>query len=240
MTSGSPTAGSPAAGSSAVGTALRSQLEGWRHPGEGSLNRGLLASLVVVFVALSLWSPYFLTSTNLLNIGKAVAIVGIAAVGETIVIISGGFDLSIGSVMAASGMVSAFLVGFGVPLPLAFACSIALGLFIGVTNGAIISYARINPLITTLATLAIVRGLGYVVSGGKEIVDHRHDLARAGYRIPVRHPVHGADPGDRVPGVRPDRCPVRDTADTRTPSVPTPEHHASRASPSIAGESRST
>lgn len=153
-----------------ITSGMRQRLGAWRHPAEGSLNRGLLGSLVIVFVALSVWSPYFLTGTNLLNIGKAVAIVGIGAVGETIVIISGGFDLSIGSVMAASGMVSAFLIGFGVPLPLAFACSIALGLFIGATNGAIISYARINPLITTLATLAIVRGLGYVVSGGRELV----------------------------------------------------------------------
>jgi predicted ABC-type sugar transport system permease subunit len=60
------------------------------------LNPGLVVVLVVIFVALSLWSPYFLTGTNLLNIGKAVAIVGIVAVGETIVIISGGFDLSVG------------------------------------------------------------------------------------------------------------------------------------------------
>lgn len=149
---------------------LRARLDDWRHPAGGSLNRGLLGTLVLLFLILSVWSPYFLTSTNMLNIGKAIAIVGIAAVGETIVIISGGFDLSIGSVMAASGMVSAFLVAAGVPLPVAFALSILLGLAIGATNGAIISYARINPLITTLATLAIVRGLGYVVSGGRELV----------------------------------------------------------------------
>jgi ribose transport system permease protein len=86
------------------------------------------------------------------------------------VIISGGFDLSVGSVMAASGMLSAYLVGWGVPLPLAFGASIALGIGIGLVNGAIVSYARINPLITTLATLAIVRGIAYVVSGGREKV----------------------------------------------------------------------
>jgi ribose/xylose/arabinose/galactoside ABC-type transport system permease subunit len=67
-------------------------------------------------------------------------------------------------------MLSAYLVGFGVPLPAAFAASIALGIAIGLANGAVISYGRINPLITTLATLAIVRGIAYVVSGGKEIV----------------------------------------------------------------------
>ena len=67
-------------------------------------------------------------------------------------------------------MASAYLIGFGVPLPAAFAVSIVLGIGIGLVNGAVVSYARINPLITTLATLAIVRGLAYVVSGGREIV----------------------------------------------------------------------
>jgi len=145
---------------------LRSAL----RPAEGGVNPGLVAALLILFVLLAVTSPYFLSSTNLLNIGKAVAITGIVAVGETIVIIAGGFDLSVGSTMAAAGMTAAFLLGFGVPLPVAFAASILLGILIGLVNGAIISYARINPLITTLATLAIVRGLAYVVSGGREIV----------------------------------------------------------------------
>ncbi|MFO1541366.1 MAG: ABC transporter permease [Chloroflexota bacterium] len=140
------------------------------RPAEGGVNPGLVAALVILFVLLAVTSPYFLSQTNLLNVGKAVAITGIVAVGETIVIIAGGFDLSVGSTMAASGMTAALLLGFGVPLPLAFAVSLLLGILIGLVNGAIISYARINPLITTLATLAIVRGLAYVVSGGREIV----------------------------------------------------------------------
>jgi ABC-type xylose transport system permease subunit len=115
-------------------------------------------------------SPYFLTTTNLLNIGRAIAIVGIVAVGETIVIIAGGFDLSVGSTMAASGMAAAWLINAGVPLPAAFAVAIAIGVLVGFLNGVIISYGRINPLIATLATLAIVRGLSYVISGGREIV----------------------------------------------------------------------
>jgi ribose transport system permease protein len=134
------------------------------------VNPGLLAALVVLFIGLSIFSPYFLASTNLLNIGRAMAIVGIASVGETIVIISGGFDLSVGSVMAAAGMLSAWLIGSGFPLPLAFAASIGVGVGVGLLNGSIVGYARINPLITTLATLSVVRGLSYVLSGGQEIV----------------------------------------------------------------------
>jgi ribose transport system permease protein len=131
---------------------------------------GLLAILLILAIILSFVSPYFLTATNLLNIGRGIAIVGIVAVGETIVIISGGFDLSVGSTMAASGMAAAWLIGLGVPLPLAFAVAIAIGIAVGFANGAIISYGRINPLIATLATLAIVRGLSYVISGGRELI----------------------------------------------------------------------
>jgi ribose/xylose/arabinose/galactoside ABC-type transport system permease subunit len=131
---------------------------------------GLLAILIALCVVLSFVSPYFLTATNLLNIGRGIAIVGIVAVGETIVIIAGGFDLSVGSVMAASGMIAGFLVTHGAPLPAAFAAALVVGAAVGFINGAIISYARINPLIATLATLAIIRGLGYVISGGRELV----------------------------------------------------------------------
>jgi ribose/xylose/arabinose/galactoside ABC-type transport system permease subunit len=135
-----------------------------------SLNPGLVIALVVVFVVLTFVSPYFLTTTNLLNIAKAVAIVGIAAVGQTIVIIGGGFDLSIGSTMAAAGMLAAYLLESDVAIPIAFAAAMALGALVGIINGTIVSTFRINPLITTLATLAIVRGLAYVISGGQEIV----------------------------------------------------------------------
>ncbi len=131
---------------------------------------GLAVALVVAVIALSLLSPFFLTPNNILNIGRAIAIVGIVAVGQTIVIISRGFDLSVGSNMAASGMTAGFLVTSGLPLFVAFAGALSIGLVVGLANGVIISYARINPLIATLATLSIVRGLSFVISGGKEIV----------------------------------------------------------------------
>jgi ribose transport system permease protein len=153
----------------AVGTTARVRSRLLRR-GPNSLNPGLVAALVVVFVVLSFASPYFLTPANLLNIAKAVAIVGIAAAGESIVIFSGGFDLSVGSTMAAAGMLAAFLLESGAPIPVAFAAAIALGVLIGAVNGTIISRFRINPLIATLATLAIVRGLAFVISGGQEIV----------------------------------------------------------------------
>ena len=141
-----------------------------RSRGAASLNPGLVAALALIFVALSITTPYFFTPDNLLNIAKAVTVVGIASAGETVVIISGGFDLSVGSTMAAAGMLAAWLLESGAPISLAFVAAIGLGVLIGVVNGTIISYFRINPLITTLGTLAIVRGLAFVISGGREIV----------------------------------------------------------------------
>ncbi len=67
-------------------------------------------------------------------------------------------------------MFSAWGVSVGIPLPIAFAGSLGIGLVVGAVNGTIISKARINPLITTLATLSIVRGISYVLSGGKDVV----------------------------------------------------------------------
>ncbi|MEL7528313.1 MAG: ABC transporter permease [Pseudomonadota bacterium] len=138
--------------------------------GSTALNPGLVMATIVVFIVLSVVSPYFLTTTNLLNVAKALVIVGIAAVGETIVIIAGGFDLSIGSTMAAAGMVAAYLLDSGFGVAAAFCAAIGLGMSIGATNGILISYFRINPLIATLAMLAIIRGLAFVISNGREIV----------------------------------------------------------------------
>jgi ribose transport system permease protein len=151
-------------------SALRSMFSGVLGRGSASLNPGLLVAAVVVFVVLSFASPYFLTTNNLMNVAKALVIVGIAAAGETVVIIAGGFDLSIGSTMAAAGMLAAYLLDSGSGVTIAFACAIFLGIGIGAANGTLISYFKINPLITTLAMLAIVRGLAFVISDGREII----------------------------------------------------------------------
>jgi ribose/xylose/arabinose/galactoside ABC-type transport system permease subunit len=136
----------------------------------GALGLGLTVAFIVEVIFFSIKSPYFLTASNFENIGRAVAIIGVTAVGETIVIISGGFDLSVGSVMAAAGMISGYLVNHGADIWLSFLLALAVGFAIGLANGTIVSYARINPLIATLATLSIVRGLCFVVSGGEDLV----------------------------------------------------------------------
>ena len=157
----------------ALGGALRRV-----HGGVGVVGLGLIAALVVEIVVFSIKPPYFLDADNFQNIGRARTIVGIAAIGQTIVIIAGGFDLSVGSVMAAAGMTSAYLVSSGAAAPVGIGAALLLGACVGLVNGAVVSFLRINPLIATLATLAIVRGLAFVVSGGEaEVVSDATYLA---------------------------------------------------------------
>ena len=127
---------------------------------------GLLLVYLLLFATLSwLAWPYFLKVRNLLNILVAVSTIGIISVAMTMVIVSGGIDLSIGSVVALTGVIIAYL-SHHVPMPIAIAAALLAGAAVGALNGAAISFARINPLIATLGTLSIIRGLAFAFSGG--------------------------------------------------------------------------
>ena len=117
----------------------------------------------------SVTSEYFFGWNNFKNIFRASTIIGIMALGQTIVIISGGFDLSVGAVSAATGMAAAWMLQQGYGFLTAVFTAILIGGIIGVGNGAITGYGRINPLITTLGMMSIVRGLGFIISGGYDI-----------------------------------------------------------------------
>ena len=136
----------------------------------GPTGFGLLVALILELIIFASLSPYFFSSTNFSNIGRAMVIIGIGSIGATIVIISGGFDLSVGSVMAASGMLAAFVINQGQSNLVGVVLALMLGCVIGLLNGFVIGYLRINPLIATLAMLSIVRGLAYIISGGDAVV----------------------------------------------------------------------
>jgi ribose transport system permease protein len=116
--------------------------------------------MVLIF---SLSSPYYLTLTNFKGIFNNLAVYGILSAGITIVMIGGGFDLSIGSITGFVGIVSAVLMmgDAGLATPLIFLIAIAMGSALGLINGLIITKVGINPIITTLGTLAIIRGVCY-------------------------------------------------------------------------------
>jgi ribose transport system permease protein len=128
----------------------------------------LVVVLLVMCVIFGALSPFFWTATNWLNIGQTVATVGIVAIGMTLVIISGGIDLSVGSVAALTSVTTTLLwTGAGLPLWLAVILAVACGMLAGAANGLLITRLKINPLITTLATFSIVRGLAFVISNGQ-------------------------------------------------------------------------
>ncbi|MET9796229.1 ABC transporter permease/substrate-binding protein [Nocardiopsis alba] len=134
------------------------------------LENGALTALAVLVVVMSLLSGDFLTAQNLLNVGVQAAVIAVLAFGVTFVIISGGIDLSVGSVAALSATALAFLAAIdGVPIWLAVVLAAATGTACGLVNGALIAYGKLPPFIATLAMLSIGRGLSLVISEGSPI-----------------------------------------------------------------------
>ena len=130
---------------------------------------GLFLIFIIEIIFFSIASEYFFGWGNFKNIFRASAIIGVMALGQTIVIISGGFDLSVGAVSAATGMAAAWMLQQGYSFITSIFIAIFIGGLIGIVNGTITGYGRINPLITTLGMMSIVRGLGFIISGGYDI-----------------------------------------------------------------------
>lgn len=128
-----------------------------------------LLALVLLSVVLSLLSPYFLTTENLLSIGLQTAIIAIIALGMVFVIISGGIDLSVGSIVALSGIITAQFLIAGVPLVLSLIAGIAAGGVVGFINGFIIAKGNLPPFIVTLGMMGVARGLSLVLTDGLPI-----------------------------------------------------------------------
>lgn len=131
---------------------------------------GLVVTLVVMMIIFTFASPYFLTTRNFVNIGQAISIRGLIAIGMTIVLITGGLDLSIAAVAAVSGMVAAAMINLKIPGEVAGLGALIAAMFLGAINALIIVRFHINPIIATLGTLLLYRGLAYVVSNGNNIV----------------------------------------------------------------------
>ena len=127
---------------------------------------GLLLGLLVMGGAISLASPYFLVPLNLFNVLRQISVVAIISIGETLVLVAGGIDLSVGSIVSMSGVVAAWCLGKGVDPWLSIFCGILSGAVAGLVNGLIITKIRINAFITTLGMLGIAQGVALLISGG--------------------------------------------------------------------------
>jgi ribose/xylose/arabinose/galactoside ABC-type transport system permease subunit len=130
---------------------------------------GSLLGLLLIGAALSLLSDRFLTTSNLINVARQVSINAIVAAGMTIVIITGGIDLSVGSTIALAGC-AALLVARPVGDVVGMTAGILLAAGVGFLNGALVAWGRVPPFITTLATMTVVRGAALVLTNGEPIV----------------------------------------------------------------------
>lgn len=131
---------------------------------------GILIALIVMCVALTIASPYFFVAKNLTNILQQISTNAIIAFGMTYVILLGGIDLSVGAVIALSGISALkLMVVVGLPLPVALIAGILIGVVIGFVNGFFIAQIKMPPFIVTLATMNIARGLSKVLTSGKPI-----------------------------------------------------------------------
>ena len=130
-------------------------------------------SLAVLCVIFSLLTTTFLSFRNLLNVLDQLTVLGIMALGMTAVIVIGGIDLSVGSVLALSMMVMGWLSNvYGVPMPIAMCAALAVGALCGLGSGLLVTRANLPAFIATLATMSIARGLANMVTDGSQIVGY--------------------------------------------------------------------
>ncbi|BCQ35628.1 MULTISPECIES: ABC transporter permease [Erwinia] len=130
---------------------------------------GTLIGLFIIVVTFSLLSPVFWTLPNLLNILQQSSINAIIALGMTLVIISGGIDLSVGPTAALSAVLGATLMVAGVPVPLAVMATLGVGALCGVFSGTLVAYAGLQPFIVTLGGLSLFRALALIFTNGNPI-----------------------------------------------------------------------
>ena len=150
-------------------------------------NLGIIVAFLVLCIFLSVFpktSGSFFTRQNIFNVLRQISTNLFLACGMTMVIILGGIDLSVGSIIALSGCISAGCVArYNLPLPIALLMGLLVGLLVGMFNGAVISKTTIPAFIVTLATMNIAKGLAYVYTGGSpvRVVTKEWQFLGAGY-----------------------------------------------------------
>ena len=133
----------------------------------------LFTAMVIVCILLTIRSEYFLTWRNIRNILEAVSYRLILAIGMTFVIASGVMDLSAGAIVSLCGVTMALALHGGIPVPIAVAFGILLGIALGAVNGLLIHYTGINFFILTLAVSGMLRGISLMITDGKPITKFR-------------------------------------------------------------------
>ena len=135
---------------------------------------GIYLVLVALVLLFAMMRPgIFLSPQNIINILRQVSVIGIAAAGMTCVIIAGGIDLSVGSLIGVTGVVLALFIspekGWGLGIPLGLLAAVLVGLFVGVGNGFVVNRLKLPPIIATLGAMITLRGCAFLITGGLPI-----------------------------------------------------------------------
>ena len=133
------------------------------------LRLGLLGIIIILAIFFQIRAPEFTSSTNLQNIGRQMAVIGVLAVGETFVIITAGIDLSVGSTLGFTALLSSEALVNGWPLGLAILMALAVGAAVGLFNGVLVDTQKLPPFIVTLGMLSILRGVTNIIANGVDI-----------------------------------------------------------------------
>jgi len=136
-----------------------------------STESAIFLALVLIMAVTEFFAPNFLSGSNLYLISRQISFVAIVAIGELFVILTGGIDLSVGSVMALAGMAAAYLMKVGVNPSAAVFLAVLVGMAMGAVNGVLISYVKIAPFIVTLGMLSLASGLVLGFSKGWPITE---------------------------------------------------------------------
>ena len=131
----------------------------------------LLLVIVGLSFLISLFSEYFLTSANILSMSTALTVEGIIVIGMVLLLIIGGLDLSVGAVMAFTGVITAMMINAQIPVVIAIILGLIMATMIGVVNGILIAKMKLNAFITTLGMMMVVKGLMLVISNGRAVLN---------------------------------------------------------------------
>lgn len=136
-------------------------------------SKGPLIGLILLCLVLAVSTDTFLTVRNILNVLDQITVLGIMAIGMTLVILIGGIDLSVGSVLALGAMVLGYVVHpdyMGLPIPAGVAAALIVGGLCGLVSGLLVTVAKLPPFIATLAMMSVARGLANIITDGSQII----------------------------------------------------------------------
>ncbi len=158
------------------------------------LKKHLKGSWILLFVLAALWivlsiaTPTFLTYNNLFNLGRQTAINGVIALGMTFVIVTGGIDISVGSIVAICSLFLALVLKAGMPVPLALLLMMLLSILLGLINGIVVFDGNVPPFIATMGMMIVARGIGMVISQARLITGLPMDFINFAQEAPLGIP----------------------------------------------------